>query len=117
MRTILSAKLLRITDEHGEGFSTISHWCPACKELHDFAVDKPFRNGSRWNWNLNPIDPTFTPSMNIKIGPRPDGRTFVCHYFLKAGVIEYLSDCTHGLASTTVPLPCIPEAVLNRGSH
>ena len=32
----------------------------------------------------------------------------VCHYFLRAGVIEYLGDCTHSMRGLKVPLPELP---------
>jgi hypothetical protein len=28
-----------------------------------------------------------------------------CHSFVRAGMIEFLSDCTHELAGKTVPIP------------
>ena len=36
-----------------------------------------------------------------KIEPRP----LVCHSFVRNGRIEFLGDCTHGLAGKTVDLP------------
>lgn len=94
-----------------------AHWCPGCNDWHHFAVDNPFRNGARWTWNGDVNAPTFEPSMNIRIGPmpavpegRPDaGQIKVCHYFLRNGQIEFLSDCTHALAGQTVPLPDLPD--------
>jgi hypothetical protein len=59
--------------------------------------------------------PTFAPSMNIRTGPYPwdptesdHGRIDVYHYFLRAGVIEYLGDCTHEMRGQRVPLPDLP---------
>lgn len=46
--------------------------------------------------------------MNIIIGPFPDGHKEICHYWLHAGKIKYLPDCTHGMAGKTVDLPDIP---------
>ena len=52
--------------------------------------------------------------MNIKINT-PDMKDYqpkvgsnVCHYFLRAGVIEYLGDCTHALRGQKVMLPDWP---------
>ena len=98
----------------GEGFT---HWCPACEERHAFAVSKAFNNGARWTFDGNFDAPTFAPSMNIRTGPRPTvpagrpdvGQIDVCHYFLRAGKIQYLSDCTHALKGQTVELPKMPE--------
>lgn len=81
----------------------LSHWCPACDEMHTFAVERPFSNGAQWTWDGNVEAPTFAPSMNIVTNPRgdphhqPQAASSVCHYFLKAGVIQYLGDCTHAM--------------------
>lgn len=84
------------------------HWCPACKEMHPFAVEQPFSNGHRWSFDGNVDRPTFEPSMNISWG---EAR---CHYFLRAGQIQYLGDCTHELRGQTVALPPIPDDWLKR---
>ena len=34
-----------------------------------------------------------------------DRKQTICHVFIKEGKIEYLSDCTHSLAGTTIDLP------------
>ena len=88
-----------------------AHWCPACKETHAFAVDRPFSNGAKWSFDGNIDAPTFAPSMNIGIGPFPDGHIERCHYFLKGGQLQYISDCTHAMAGQTVPLPELPEGL------
>jgi hypothetical protein len=33
----------------------------------------------------------------------------VCHVFIKAGMIQFLGDCTHALAGQTVPIPAWPR--------
>lgn len=96
----------------------IAHYCPGCKEMHRFAVDQPQRNGAKWSFDGNVEQPTFNPSMNIRIGPfparehhsePPEGGYLVCHYFLHAGILKYLNDCTHELKGQEVPLPDIPD--------
>lgn len=112
----LSKKLVRRTGYYGtpEGpIPTHAHWCPACKSMHDFAVEAPFRNGPRWSFDGNAEAPTFSPSMNISVGPTSSGRVFRCHYFLRSGSIEFLGDCTHELAGQTVALPDIPAERLS----
>lgn len=94
--------------------SGYAHWCPGCLEPHAFAVDVPFSNGARWTFDSNLESPTFAPSMNIGWGRQADpawkddegGR---CHYFLKAGQLQFLSDSTHALRGQTVPLPQLPD--------
>jgi len=34
-----------------------------------------------------------------------------CHYFIKAGQIEFQGDSTHALAGKTVPLPPLPAGL------
>lgn len=86
----------------------IWHFCPACKIIHQFAIDKPFPNGAKWKLSGTPEKPTFTPSMNISAG-KPPYLPQVCHYVITDGMIEYCIDCTHAFAGTTVVLPHIPE--------
>jgi hypothetical protein len=81
------------------------HWCPACKTLHEIAVDTPFSNGARWSFNGDLDAPSFTPSVNLSIGPFEDQHSVRCHYFITAGKISFCGDCTHGLAGQTVDLP------------
>jgi len=115
----LSAKLIRRCGYHFPvGHWTYAHWCPACEELHDFAVEQPFTNGAQWTLCADGLElPTFSPSMNIRIGPLPadshkPGGFEVCHYFLSKGQLRYLTDCTHRLCAQTVDLPDIPARAL-----
>ena len=115
----VSAFLRRTGAAEGYTAGGYSHWCPGCKSMHHFAVDAPQRNGARWTFDGNVDRPTFSPSMHIKWGrfadpnyraePGDEDLIGVCHYFLRAGVIEFLSDSTHALAGKTVPLPPLPE--------
>jgi Family of unknown function (DUF6527) len=81
----VSSKLRR-----GEG--RYFHWCPGCVETH------PLPDGWAFDGNLD--SPTFTPSFKHDWG---NGK--VCHYILTAGVLNFCSDSTHGLAGQSVPLP------------
>jgi hypothetical protein len=82
--------------------------------MHAFAVDAPQHNGAQWQFDGSVECPTFSPSMNIRIGPYPDndegkqGRTDVCHYFLRAG--KNLSRRLHTRdGGQEVGLPELPE--------
>lgn len=107
-----------------------AHWCPACDEMHAFAVNEPFRNGSRWTFGGDVDRPSFSPSMNISWGREADpayagnGGSGRCHYFLRLGrefgtpgleperpYLQFLSDCTHALKGQAVPLPELPPHV------
>lgn len=81
------------------------HWCPACGGVHMIAVSEPFPNGARWSFDGNLDKPTFRPSVRIRWGQRLES---CCHYWLKAGQIQFCKDCTHALAGETVPLPALP---------
>lgn len=80
------------------------HWCPGCENIHQIAVEQPFRNGARWTFDGNAEKPTFSPSINV--GP---STKLQCHYFIREGRIEFCGDCHHALAGHTVELPNIPK--------
>ena len=92
-----------------------AHWCPACGTLHIFYTERPTPSGARWTWDGNADAPTFRPSMVVSYGSIPgdkDAPAERCHYFLRAGQLEYLADSTHALAGQTVPLPDLPLSSL-----
>jgi hypothetical protein len=106
--TQISRKLRRTAS------GVIRHWCPACEWMHHIRVVDP----NPWEFDGNSDSPTFSPSVKVEYnGPdadtRPDGRrrrpSKVCHYFLRAGEIEFLPDCTHEMAGQKVPLPELPD--------
>lgn len=73
------------------------HWCPGCGGNHVIYTDSRSQlNGHAWAFDGNLDRPTFSPSVNI-VGQ--------CHYFIRAGRIEYCSDSKHALAGKTVDLP------------
>jgi uncharacterized protein DUF6527 len=82
----------------------IAHWCPGCEDVHVIAIP-------RWTWDGNVDAPTTSPSMLIFM-PAHDGqpKRTLCHYWLKAGKLEFLSDSAHALAGKTVDLPDWPYA-------
>lgn len=124
MGRLLSPVLAKLDHADYYDHPVLAHWCPACGELHGFSCEQPQRNGAKWTWDGNVNWPTFLPSMNIKIGipARPEWR---CHYFLRAGILEFLGDCTHELAGQKRGLIPIPEGrrlrieanELSRGAH
>lgn len=106
----------------------VAFWCPGCGEAHQIKVgagDPP-----RWAFDGNVESPTFSPSILVR-GVRLDMNdealdrvlreyrlpadrervladnriNTVCHSFVRSGRIEFLRDCTHGLAGQTVDLP------------
>jgi len=61
-----------------------------------------------WSFDGNVDRPTFNPSIRIRSF---DGDQVVecCHYFVRAGRIEFCPDSTHGLAGQKVDMPDIPN--------
>jgi len=110
-------KLVRYVDKDGPvGWM---HWCPGCKGAHAINVEKPRAdNGAKWSFDGSMESPTFGPSIRIfryskynENGQPAEGATEVtdCHYFIKAGKIEFCGDSRHALAGQTVDLPPAPD--------
>lgn len=96
-------------------------WCPGCDGAHQVRVGQG--DGPRWTYNGNEDKPTFSPSVLVtceKFIPPVTSENYeewkrapweqtkvpsICHSFVQDGNIQFLSDCTHGLAGQTVPLP------------
>lgn len=70
--------------------------CPGCKVDH--CVDES------WGFNGDLGKPTFTPSVLYREFGEGDKVTFTCHFYVKHGMIEYLSDCSHELKGKTVDM-------------
>lgn len=102
-------KLQRISDNH------VAFRCPGCGDDH--VVDT-----RRWTWNGSMTAPTFSPSLLVRSGHfapqhKPGDEcwcTFehdtrfschLCHSFVRDGEIQFLSDCSHDAAGSTMPLP------------
>lgn len=102
-----------------------AHWCPACGEAHIFITEQRQAGGPQWTFDGNFDAPTFGPSMKItgKQTVQDDkgewtgewvrdesGATLdlCCHYYLRAGMLDYLNDCTHALKGQKIELPELP---------
>lgn len=75
-----------------------AHWCPGCKEMHIIP--------DSWDFDGNLDSPTFAPSVLLR---RPPAIS-CCHYFLRAGQLDFCPDSFHELQAKLVPLPALPEA-------
>lgn len=89
------------------------HWCPACKEPHQYVVGG---SPGHWTFNNDFQKPTFYPSMRLSTNiPRsPEEKVnrvsyTQCHYWVREGRIEFCTDSPHALAGQTVPLSAWPE--------
>lgn len=112
------SKLRRITD------GGLMFHCPGCGDDHVVS--------DGWQWNGDFERPTLSPSVLVRTGhylpgysgdscwctynaEHPDEPApfscYRCHFFVREGRIEFLSDSTHALAGQTVGLPDLhPEA-------
>ena len=87
----------------------LKFWCPACQEAHWVAVGPKsvWPNTLIWQFNGDCEKPTINPSLLVRY-PMPGGEKR-CHSFIRDGKIQYLGDCTHGMAGKTVEIPDWPE--------
>lgn len=98
------AKLERWENECVPGTVGWQFYCPGCKQTHAFYTSwNPAHAGAKpiWEFNGDMERPTFTPSLLNRGGGE---KKIVCHLYLTAGVINFLSDCTHAMAGRFVPL-------------
>lgn len=60
-----------------------------------------------WTWNGSIEAPTLRPSVLTQY----DGadRQWRCHSWINDGAAQFLADCSHGMANTTVPLLDVDE--------
>ncbi len=90
--------LTQVVDKDDQPIGFLA-WCPGCENYHHFDL--------RWTFDGNMEKPTFSPSMLSTWSHGPDHEPRRCHSFLRAGVWEFLSDCTHEHAGKKLPLtPC-----------
>lgn len=97
--------------QEGEDQESYIFECPGCECCHQIWV-KGYNIG--WTFNGDVDKPTCSPSLLVRMGPKPDPITHlapkgapgrVCHSFIKDGCIQFLGDCTHSLAGKTVEIP------------
>lgn len=115
--------MLRRVDDHGVIYEALMFVCPGCQTpqmlsdgstytptgVHVLAVNSTTKQ-PQWTWDGNLEAPTLSPSILSRTAPFVDGAPQgVCHSYLKAGVFEFLSDCTHEFAGQHVPMPDLPE--------
>lgn len=94
---------LKQYDGEPDIYGSYLHYCPACECMHLFRTKGPEGyKGPKWDYNNDPLKPTFYPSMLLRT-PMKD-ETLVCHYFIEAGKIKYLNDCTHALKGQVIPM-------------
>lgn len=110
---------MKVEFYNSQGKDWVEFICPGCKQVHRVNVF-----GDGWGFNKDINKPTLTPSILVRstvtltdeeiaivmAGGKVEPRKLVCHSFVKEGKIEFLNDCTHSKAGTTVELDEIREA-------
>lgn len=97
---------MKVKRKVSDGIEYIYFQCPGCHYEHKMDT-------SRWKFDGNYEEPTFTPSINFTCTYNQETDTYEpvrCHSFVRSGKIEFLGDCTHSKKSTTVELNLIEDA-------
>lgn len=106
-------KIEPLTDSEGK-LHHYEFFCNGCSLYHSFRValaKNERRDAPVWKFNGDVENPTFSPSLLVTLRDTPtgSGKTAKCHLHLRNGQLQYLSDCTHDLAGTTVPVQAEPD--------
>ena len=100
-------KIKKAFPNRPEYVDMLKFYCPACKKEHIVSVGPKSYWDLRWTFNGDYEKPTINPSLLVRY-KMPQGDK-VCHSFIRDGKIQYLGDCTHGMAGKTVEIPDWPE--------
>jgi hypothetical protein len=84
------------------------YWCQGCKHAHSINVRQGTEHPS-WTYDGNPEKPTFGPSVRHYYHNSEGKEVTTCHYFVKAGRIEYCGDCQHSLKGQKLDLLPLPS--------
>lgn len=105
----MKSQIRHVLDKKNEvEYDALAFWCPGCEEmcgsgLHLLPVNTD-KHSPAWTWDGNLEAPTLSPSiLTGRDTPR------ICHSFLKNGIFEFLSDCTHKFANQHIPIPDLPD--------
>ena len=106
--------MLRTVVNGDREWSCLMFCCPGCAEtdgntgLHMLPVNTTVTSPS-WTWDGNLEAPTVNPSI-LTHGDTDAKR---CHSFLRSGVFEFGTDCAHSMAGQHVPMPDLPQWVVD----
>jgi hypothetical protein len=102
-------KVQLLKDENHPGQEEYYFYCPGCGYGHAIPVrwneelkKKMLHSGNpapTWSFNSSIDNPTFSPS--IVYEPSLDKR---CHFYIRDGNFEYMTDCWHSLRGRTVEM-------------
>lgn len=102
--------------------------CPGCGDVHTIQTEKSgAQHPQCWEFNEDIENPTVSPSLLVRSGhyvteyktdtcwcdyakKHPEEidsipHCYRCHFFIKNGMIQFLSDCTHPFKDKTVEIP------------
>ena len=102
---------LRTVHDHGVVYQCLMFCCPGCalmhhnSGLHMLPVNTTLKSPS-WSFDGNIEEPTVNPSILTHSGVA--GKETTCHSYLRAGMFDFLGDCTHELAGQKVPMLDLP---------
>lgn len=89
------------------GYSMFYIWCEGCKHAHGYRVGTS--PSPTWTFDGNLDAPTFKPSYKeFCTGLETKKETTLCHFFVTAGVIDYLGDSSNHQLRGKHPLVRIP---------
>ena len=119
--------MIRIVKDGDLEYECLAFICPGCMKengkpggylrsshssgLHMLPVNTTKKLPS-WNWDGNLEVPSLSPSIKTEWGNNSSG-LHVCHSYLTQGVFNYLSDCTHSFVNQQIPLPDLPDWIVN----
>lgn len=114
----MKSQIRHVTDTQNNRYDALAFLCPGCIELngsglHMLPVNTTATTPS-WHWDGNLELPTISPSILTRTGVDPNKN--ICHSFLKAGVFQFLGDCTHSLANQFVPMLDLPDWFIKESS-
>lgn len=81
--------------------------CPGCKSLHVINTINPNHNRAKWSFSGTLDNPSFTPSINCKYEFPAGAPPKICHFIITNGMIDFKSECSHGLAGHIIAMPDI----------
>lgn len=105
--------MLRNVHDGDLRYNALMFVCPGCAlrdgdGLHMLPVNSKLKKPA-WDWDGNLELPTISPSILTKGGGKV--LPYICHSFLKAGIFDFLGDCTHELVGQKVDIPDLPNWV------
>ncbi len=98
------AKVERMT-MHGERHVLYALDCPACKVSHAIRTACQDDGAQVLDFNGDLDKPTFYPAVLAPSIDEATGQPIICHFYVTAGRIRYLPDCTHDQAGKEIELP------------